>query len=313
MAARLALLLGVGRSVAGWMPEEAAAACSSAEGGDATSHLQTGSRYPGCPCKKLVPELTGNCTSSRIGECTATIESAVSVKTTWLPNKCASSIADWKPAALVYEITNDKEEVFTMEGPKWCSGSDFGVYFSYAMSCFGAQGGKCVEESCMSCKDGAASHPDYTCTLEPGETKYMTVWYKDMPKCCDMAKQAVTKTCGISNLMECIGEISNEKSAETEFKPSCAEKHGLKGDIGASVYRVTNDVWKPQALKAKDFCFNAPFPYAMSCFGDQGLHCEEQGCIGCKDGEVSGLGEACDFKIGETKFVTLWFEKPQKS
>jgi len=307
MALHLALLLATSRAVAVELLEDSAATCGEEDG---TSQLQTGQRSGSLkPCRLLAPEVTKTCSTSDIFECIGRIENSGGVRTR-LPHGCAASVTRHEPGAHVYEVTNDGAEEVTFTPEQFCFGPDQGVDFSYAMSCFGAQDGRCVEEGCMSCKDGTPEHSEAKCVLKPGETKYMTVWYAEAPKCCQIAQKDITKTCEISNLMECIGGISNEESVDTHFSPACAEKNGLSGDLGAAVYKVKNDMWKSQSLKGEDFCFHMPFQYAMSCFGTAHGHCEDQGCINCEGGEVSPEGETCDFKAGEEKYMIVWFEKP---
>lgn len=130
------------------------------------------------------------------------------------------------------------------------------------------------------------------------------------PTCCEKLAGEVTKECDYSNLMPCIGGISNKNpGVKTGFEASCA---GDLKDPVAQVYKVTNDSPNSQVAKATEFCFGdkegVKFAYAMTCMGQQLAFCKEQGCMKCDNGVATPKDETCDFKPFETKYMTIWYD-----
>jgi len=285
-------------------------------------------------CAKLAPEITKSCNVSNLWNCFGYLDNEGSVETT-LPDTCAKSgeigeggqggkggkggkggeggeggVAPHRPGVRVYKIYNDSP---TKQALTSVCGLLPYVDFDYATSCFGEINGKCQDTACSTCKGGEATPPGVTCDLEPGETKYVALWFKRKPRCSKLAPD-VTKKCDISDLMTCIGTIDFTDPVETELDRKCAEKAGIQSPR-AKVYEVHNDLWREQTLTGEDFCSGLPvvdFKYAISCFGNDAKgSCENQGCTTCEEGAAEpGCECKCVFKPGETKYIAVWSSQP---
>jgi len=265
----------------------------------------------GAGCEKLIPEVTKTCNFSQAYQCVGRFDNEGSVVKLPADDSCLKGVPPRRTGAHVYEFYNDVGSKVGFEAANFCLPPSV-VDFDYAISCFGDVNGTCKDTGCMNCNGGVESPPGVSCDFEPGETKYVAIWFETKPRCSKLAPN-VTKVCDISDLTSCMGTIDNTDPVETKLDGKCAQRAKISNP-SAKVYKVTNDKKKEVSLNYEDFCFGPPgvdFNYAISCDGnDSQGSCENQGCASCQGGVATDKCNCwtCTFKPGQTKYITIWFE-----